>query len=63
MLRPSETLLSCFLAYYYVKLLTPGLDRERSSTLDSQVDSYYSLMFTKCLQIICIVLFFKFKLR
>ena len=37
MLRPTETLLIWFLACYYVKLRTPGLDRECCSTLDSQV--------------------------
>ena len=52
MLLPTETLLIWLLAYYYVNLPTPGLDRERCSTLDSQ-----SLMFTKCLQNICTLLF------
>ena len=37
MLRLTETLLIWFLACYYVKLPTPGLDRERCFTLDSQV--------------------------
>ena len=37
MLRPTETFLIWFLACYYVKLRTPGLDRKRCSTLDSQV--------------------------
>ena len=37
MLRPIETLLIWFLDHYYAKLPTPGIDRERCSTLDSQV--------------------------
>ena len=37
MLRPTETLLIWFLACYYLKLRTPGLDRERCSMLNSQV--------------------------
>ena len=36
MLRPTETLLIWFLAYYYVNLPTLGLDRERCSLLDNQ---------------------------
>ena len=37
MLRPIETLVIWFLDHYYAKLLTPGIDRERCSMLDSQV--------------------------
>ena len=37
MLRPIETLLIWFLDHYYSKLPTPDIDRERCSTLDSQV--------------------------
>ena len=37
MLRPIETLVIWFLDHYYAKLLTRGIDRERCSTLDSQV--------------------------
>ena len=39
-LRPTETLLIWFLACYYLKLRTPGLDRERCSTLNSKCDVY-----------------------
>ena len=58
MLRPIETLLIWFLDHYNAKLPTPGIDRERCSTLDSQV---------WCLQKIFVkymcVTFLKFKLR
>ena len=37
MLRPIETLVIWFLDHYYAKLLTPDIDRERCSTLDSRV--------------------------
>ena len=54
MLRPTETILIWFLAYYYIKLPTPGLDRERCSTLDIVKFDVYKML----AKYMCKLLFF-----
>ena len=60
MLRYMETLLIWFLDHYYAKLPTPGIDRERCSTLASKFDVYKIFVKYTCVTFTCVT-FFKLK--